>query len=80
MILVPEPNGDVWRTDGGWLYRNAQPIFRLSSTAVFFRALFLDREGNLWIGDDGLYRIRPRLIRVLSTAEGLPSPQCLSHP
>lgn len=75
MKLVLGPNGDVWRTQGAWLYRNEQPVFRLDKPEIqFFRAFILDREGNLWIGQDGLYRIRPRLIRVLSTAEGLPGP------
>lgn len=44
------------------------------------RSMLFDREDNLWIGTngDGLIRLRPRKIKTLSTADGLPSDEIIT--
>ncbi len=72
--LLEGPNGHTWRVQHPWLYRDTVPILSFPDVeaGTGFRALLLDGEGNLWLGGTGLYRIRPRLLRTISEAEGLP--------
>jgi len=51
------------------------PSLRLNRLHYSF--LFEDREGNLWAGnirnDEGLFRVRERLVDTFSTQQGLPN-------
>ncbi len=73
--LLHGPDGHIWRVQGSWLYRDQTPVLRLIGieVQVAIRAMTFDHEGNLWLGNDGLYRISPRLLQVLGEAEGLPA-------
>jgi len=72
--LLEEPSGHTWRVQHPWIYRDTVPVLHLTDRGAGnnLRALLLDREGNLWLGGAGLYRIRPRLLHTISEAEGLP--------
>jgi len=72
--MLHEPGGHTWRVVFPWLYRDAVPVLHLAPPVPSKggQAMLIDREGNLWYGNNGLYRIRPRLLHTISEAEGLP--------
>ena len=72
--MLHEPGDHTWRVVFPWLYRDAVPVLHLAPPAPSKggQAMLIDREGNLWYGNNGLYRIRPRLLHTISEAEGLP--------
>ncbi len=74
-------NGEVWLTAGraGLLRfsegrRTAYTLPRRSASDIPL-CLREDHEGNLWVGmsEGGLLRLRPRRIRTIGVADGLPS-------
>ncbi|MEM6784041.1 MAG: ATP-binding protein [Bacteroidota bacterium] len=74
LSMTVAPDGAVWRTQQGWLYRDTTPVLRLDQPGyLFYRAATFDAEGHLWIAEDGLYRVRPRIVQAISTDEGLPT-------
>jgi PAS domain S-box-containing protein len=47
----------------------------LLATTIYTRIIYSDREGDLWIGtgDTGLIRLKRRIIRIYTEADGLPN-------
>lgn len=75
-----DPTGTVWYAAGDRLYRDGRVVFRIPfddpaerRPTLRIEDLAWDHEGSLWIGtqSSGLYRLKPSLFRVYSTAEGV---------
>jgi len=67
------PTSMTWSRESGWVQYVELP--RGSSLPrIAFTSLFEDREGNLWLAgrNQGLVRLHPASIAVLSKEEGLP--------
>ncbi|MEM8599993.1 MAG: two-component regulator propeller domain-containing protein, partial [Bacteroidota bacterium] len=74
--LAIAEDGAVWHTQQGWLYRDTTPVLRLERPGhLFFRPTAIDPEGNLWVGEDGLFRVQRRAVHTVSRDDGLPSDQ-----
>jgi ligand-binding sensor domain-containing protein len=64
----------VWLNRAGWLFRATaggyQPV-----PDTHARYIYADRDGNLWLGStgDGLIRLKNRIVRMFTTADGLAS-------
>lgn len=80
MFLVADRAGRLWLSRGAlglgcWqgdtLTTYAPPWTREEDVAL---CLLEDREGNLWLGTEnsGLYRLTPRLVRMVDRSAGLP--------
>ena len=79
LTLAPDHFGGVWTAltnhsigrfrDGQLVCYTVVPV----ETDDSFRALHVDREGNLWAGTEfsGLYCLQPRHLSLLTTREGL---------
>jgi len=61
---------ETWWSDGSWLWRDAERVARLDPTLQY--TLASDGQGGVWLGGDGLQRLRPRVVRMLGAPEGLP--------
>lgn len=77
--MVEDRLGNLWVTTIAGLFvippgESAQrvPLGSAGSTQ-FLRRLFIDFEGNVWVGSDvaGLFRIKPRVFRTLTQSDGL---------
>jgi signal transduction histidine kinase/ligand-binding sensor domain-containing protein/AraC-like DNA-binding protein len=74
------PGGAVWHSVGDRLYREGTFVFQIplrdahdDRTVPMIQDFGWDDEGSLWIGthSSGLFRLKPSLFTVFSTAEGL---------
>jgi ligand-binding sensor domain-containing protein/signal transduction histidine kinase len=83
--FLEDRGGGVWAacTDVGlWRYSEAgaesiQLDLRGAEKAI--ACLLEDLEGNVWIGaEEGLFRLRPALIRAVTREHGLPADNCRS--
>jgi len=67
--------GDVWITTQKGLFQVAGAHLEPFDPALLARAIYCDQDGDLWIGtgDTGLARLRRRIIRMYTKADGLPN-------
>jgi signal transduction histidine kinase/CheY-like chemotaxis protein/AraC-like DNA-binding protein len=74
------PGGEVWHSMGDRLYRDGRLVFQVPAddpseqrSIPEIKDFIWDDEGSLWIGtaSSGLYRLKPSLFDVHSTADGL---------
>jgi signal transduction histidine kinase/ligand-binding sensor domain-containing protein len=69
-----DAQGNVWLTLAGGLFRaiagGYEPV-----PDVHARYIYADREGDLWLGTNGqgLIRLKDHIVRMFTTADGLPS-------
>ena len=70
-----DPQGNVWVAKTEGLFRATAGGLELAVPKMMVRALFGDRDGNLWVGTngDGLYRFRDPAVRMFTRADGLPN-------
>lgn len=73
--VYEDPQKNVWIIGDAGLFRATTAGVELVAPGMNVRALYADRDGNLWIGTngDGLYRYKDRPIRMFTTADGLPT-------
>ena len=70
-----DAQGTVWITKEKGLFRATAAGLESVDQEMQVRSLYSDRDGNLWVGTngDGLYRFKDRLVRMFTTADGLPN-------
>ncbi len=76
--LIADPEGGVWLASPQTLLHvgvdEDEPVEVHGVPGGRALALYVDREGSLWVGGDGLHRAKSRgLIRVHGQDEGLPA-------
>lgn len=80
--LYEDSKGALWLgTRGNGLYRFADgKLTRVPTSHDFILAICEDSEGDLWVGTwgGGLDRLRPKVLRVYNTDDGLPKSLVLS--
>ena len=70
-----DPQGNVWFAMAEGLFRATATGLELVVPGMNVRYMYGDRDGGLWIGTngDGLFRLKDRAVRMLTTADGLPN-------
>lgn len=72
--LYQDDQGTIWAQFAGALFRvsASTPELIVRTTT---RAIYSDRDGDLWVGTngDGLLRFKDRLVRMFTSADGLPN-------
>src|SRR5205823_58033 len=65
--------GELWRIGTNHVTRRFK--FRNSTTLELGRSIFVDAEGNLWIGNggEGLARLKERAVKTFDSRDGLAS-------
>ena len=68
-----DPLGTVWIAKEEGLFRATSAGLELVAAGMKVRAIYSDRDGNLWVGTngDGLHRFKDRGARTFTTADGL---------
>ncbi len=70
-----DPQGNVWFAAAEGLFRATATGLELAVPGMNVRYMYGDRDGDLWIGTngDGLFRFKDRVVRMFTTADGLPN-------
>jgi ligand-binding sensor domain-containing protein/signal transduction histidine kinase len=77
--MVEDLRGNLWVTTVAGLFvippgKSAERVpLGPSGSTQFLRKLFIDFEGNIWIGSDvgGLFRVKSRVFRTITQLDGL---------
>jgi signal transduction histidine kinase/ligand-binding sensor domain-containing protein len=69
-----DPEGTVWFAQSGGLYRVGSTGRELVASNLNASYLAFDRDGDLWAGTKGtgLFRLKPRAVKMFTVADGLP--------
>lgn len=69
------PNGAIWVSTGIGLYRVAAGSMWTPAPDLPARSFWVAKDGEVWIGTNGrgLVHLHPRLIRMYTSEDGLPS-------
>jgi signal transduction histidine kinase/ligand-binding sensor domain-containing protein len=73
--LYEDPKGNMWVAAQSGLFRagdsSLQPVVRRQDAP---KAIYFDRDGDLWFStnNEGLIRLKKRVLRMYTTADGLP--------
>lgn len=70
-----DPQGTVWVITSQGVFRATAAGLEQLTTPNQNRYVYADRDGDMWVGTngDGLFRFKDRAVRMLTTADGLPS-------
>lgn len=70
-----DAQGNVWVAKAAGLFRATSTGLEAAGPQMEVRALLVDRDGTLWVGTngDGLYRFKDRVVKMFTTADGLPN-------
>ena len=73
--LIEDRQGNVWVFTKRGLFRCTPSGLEPLAPGSSVRSLFADRDGGLWAGTngDGLVQFKDRLVRMFTTADGLPN-------
>jgi signal transduction histidine kinase/ligand-binding sensor domain-containing protein len=74
--LYEDAQGNLWAMTSTGIFRvSGTKLEPMAPTVPDVRTASSDRDGNLWIGTngEGLIRFKDRLIRMFTTADGLPN-------
>lgn len=71
--IFEDKSGSIWVSMTGGIHRLTAEILDPLSPRTGGRAIFEDRDGNMWFGTNGagLIRLRNRLVRIFTQADGL---------
>ena len=69
-----DPKGAVWIATGIGVYRVDGQQLETPAPNVNARSFYADRDGELWLGTNGkgLVRLKPRVVHMFTSANGLP--------
>jgi ligand-binding sensor domain-containing protein len=70
-----DAQGGVWFVSRSGLYRATGDLLETPAPGLLPRAVFVDKEGGLWVGTNGsgLVNLKPHVVRMFTTADGLAS-------
>jgi signal transduction histidine kinase/ligand-binding sensor domain-containing protein len=70
-----DPQGSIWVATGKGMYRAVGDRLEGPSPNIQARSFYVDKDGELWIGTNGsgLVRLKRRIVRMYTRADGLPN-------
>ncbi len=70
-----DPQGGVWVVSGIGLYRAIADRLETPASDIRARSFYAAKDGELWVGTNGngLIRLKHRVVRMYSSADGLPN-------
>jgi signal transduction histidine kinase/ligand-binding sensor domain-containing protein len=70
-----DPQGDVWIVSGVGLHRAIGDRLETLVIGVLARSFYAGKDGELWVGTNGngLIRLKPRVVRMYTSGDGLPN-------
>jgi signal transduction histidine kinase/ligand-binding sensor domain-containing protein len=73
--IIRDPDGRMWVTSRLGLFQVDGNHLESPAPGLSSRAFYAGRDGDLWIGTNGygLVHLRRRVVRMFTTADGLPS-------
>jgi signal transduction histidine kinase/ligand-binding sensor domain-containing protein len=70
-----DPQGGVWVVSGIGLYRAIADRLETPASDIRARSFYAAKDGELWVGTNGngLIRLKHRVVRMYTSADGLPN-------